>query len=324
MTETKFVEINTCRWQKFENLIGAKRSVRFKDMATVEEFPLLYRSLCRDLNLARARRYSVPLIEKLNTMVWTGHHLLYRSRDQGAFSVVGMLIRDFPATVRKFAIPLLLCHFLFYGAAAITYGYTVSDQSRAISILGEEMALNMLESYDPSKEHFLKPRGITNDADMFGFYIENNISIGFRTFASGGLAGIGSLFTILFNAVVMGAATGLVVNAGFGSTFFPFVVGHSAFELTGILICGVAGFQLGRAIIFPGRLSRAEALKESAREVLPLVVGAALFIFLAACIEAFWSAGVRAPEVKYIAGAGLWSLVLLFFIFGGRNAHRKN
>ena len=80
-----------------------------------------------------------------------------------------------------------------------------------------------------------------------------------------------------------------------------------------------AGVLRGRALIMPGRLSRAEALRRTGGEVLPLVVGAALFLFLAASVEAFWSARIIESSVKYAAAAGLWLAVLLFFCYGGRS-----
>lgn len=323
MTESSFVTANEQRWHRFEQLLSKRAGQRFKDGADPVDFPKQYRALCRDLNLARARRYSLPLVERLNSLVWKGHYFLYQSRGEGWFRAVALLIHDFPSTVRRFAIPILLCHVLFYGAAGITFLYTFDDRERAVAIVGEEAAENMLDMYDPGEDHFLRPRGVENDADMFGFYIYNNISVGFRTFASGGLAGIGSLFYILFNAVSFGAVAGLLVNAGFGHTFFPFVIGHGSFELTAILIFGLAGFLLGGSIIAPGRMSRAEALKKAGTEVLPLLAGATLFLFFAAAIEAFWSASVIPASTKYLIGAGLWAFVFLFLIFGGRNAHRK-
>ncbi|PAK99903.1 hypothetical protein B8W90_14245, partial [Staphylococcus hominis] len=70
---------------------------------------------------------------------------------------------------------------------------------------------------------------------MFGYYIMNNISIGLRTFASGLLAGLGTVLVLLFNGLTIGAAAGHLQHIGHGDPFWRFVCGHGAFELTAIV-----------------------------------------------------------------------------------------
>ena len=67
---------------------------------------------------------------------------------------------------------------------------------------------------------------------MFGYYIKNNIGISFRTFAGGMLFGLGSVFFLVYNGLAIGATAGHLTQAGFASTFYPFVAGHGSFELT--------------------------------------------------------------------------------------------
>ena len=56
--------------------------------------------------------------------------------------------------------------------------------------------------YDPaSPSHHLGRESGTN-LQMFGYYIFNNISIGFRTFASGLLFGVGAIYVLVFAAFV--------------------------------------------------------------------------------------------------------------------------
>jgi uncharacterized membrane protein SpoIIM required for sporulation len=90
---------------------------------------------------------------------------------------------------------------------------------------------------------------------MFGFYVYNNISIAFRTFAGGILAGIGSLLILCFNGAYLGIVAGHIINAGFTRTFFPFVIGHSGFELNAIVLSAQAGLLLGYRLFFTGGLS---------------------------------------------------------------------
>lgn len=74
-------------------------------------------------------------------------------------------------------------------------------------------------------------------------------------------------------------------------------------------------------LIAPGPLTRLEALKLRAREALPLVMGAAFMLLIAAFIEAFWSSSPVASEIKYGVAGLFWILVLLYLGLAGRKAH---
>ena len=154
---------------------------------------------------------------------------------------------------------------------------------------------------------------------MFGYYIYNNISVGFRTFAGGILAGVGTVLLLLFNGVVIGGVAGHLSQLGYLDTFWPFVSGHGSFELTAIVICGAAGLLMAHGLIAPGQLSRFQALKKKALEAVALVMGAALMLVVAAFIEAFWSASGAASEIKYSVAAVLWLIVIVYLTLAGRS-----
>ena len=106
---------------------------------------------------------------------------------------------------------------------------------------------------------------------------------------------------------------------GSALTFFSFVIGHGAFELTAVLLSGVAGMRLGLAVLAPGPRSRVSALRAAALSSLPIVAGAALMLVIAAGIEAFWSPRQLPVAVKFAVGAGLWLLVALWLGTAGRS-----
>ncbi len=319
MTEGQFVSINQSRWNDFQALLEKKKGRRFALAPDAWNFPKAYRRMCRDLNQARAERYSLGLIDTLNRQVWEGHQILYRSRLERPFSMIGRVMLEFPKQIRRFGFAFLLCHVLFYGLTGLSFAYSRLNPGMLESFLGTAAMDDLREMYDPEGETPLRPRGVESDADMFGFYIYNNISIGFRTFAGGILAGIGSLFLLAYNALFMGAVMAFIDSCGFNASFYQFVLGHGAFELTAIVIFGLAGFELGSVIIKPGRRSRSEMLRRQGEAVLPLVVGATIFLFIAACIEAFWSARVMDQSIKFSVAAVLWILVYAFLFIGVRH-----
>jgi uncharacterized membrane protein SpoIIM required for sporulation len=177
------------------------------------------------------------------------------------------------------------------------------------------------QMYDPSRRTIGFERDGASDFLMFGYYIRHNIGIGFQTFAGGMLAGVGSLVILAFNGIAIGAVAGHLTRIGYAETFWSFVCGHGAFELTAIVLCGMAGLMLGRALVAPGNLRRSEALRQQARLSVRIIYGATLFLVLAALLEAFWSSSRSIPaEAKYAVATLLWGGVALYFLRAGRSA----
>lgn len=216
---------------------------------------------------------------------------------------------------------MLIATALFYLTCAFVVLAVLWQSQLVYSFLDPITVVTMEEMYDPSSPHHLRPRDVDTDAGMFGFYIRNNMSVGFRTFAGGIFAGIGSLFFLLFNAVYLGAVAAHMFQVGFGHTFFPFVIGHCSFELTALLFMAAAGFRLGWSLIAPGPYGRLDALRLSTRRAVPLLYGSIAMLLIAASIEAFWSSSRVIPAwTKYGVGALLWIVVGAYFLLMGRTS----
>jgi uncharacterized membrane protein SpoIIM required for sporulation len=307
------------RWERLGALLDAlEQGKPARDGAAVAELPALYRQVCNDLALARDRALSTALVAELNELALRGHQLLYRARADEWPRVSEFLTRDFPRAVRREWRLVLLCHVLFYSLAVGIGALAWRSPDLIYSFVDDAGVRSMEEIYDPVEGSVTKARGADADAAMFGYYIWNNISIAFRTFASGLAFGVGTLASLVFNALYLGLIAGHLIRKGSTEPFFGYVIGHGAFELTAMLLSGVAGMRLGLAIVAPGAHTRLAALRAAARESLPIVAGAALMLVIAACIEAFWSPRLFPAGVKYGVGAGLWALVAGWLGLAGR------
>ena len=317
MTQQSFVNRREVFWNEFESMLrGRKKSLKLK----AASFPRSYRELTQDLNTARAHGFDPSIIDRLNTLVLEGNQILYGSRTFSLRGMADFILRTFPQAVRVNWRGLGAAMLLFYGTAFFFGFLCIRFPAAAYEILGEDQAWQLEQMYNPGSRHFLVPREVSSDADMFGFYVYNNISIAFQAFAGGILAGVGSLLILCFNALFLGAAAGHIINKGFGSSFFPFVIAHGAFELTAIVLSAQAGLLLGYRLFITRGLSRPASLKEAGKTALPLISGAALMLVIAASIEAFWSSRHELPlTLRYGSGVFCWILVLFYFLLAGRN-----
>ncbi|VAW86797.1 FIG01248689: hypothetical protein [hydrothermal vent metagenome] len=323
MKQKAFEERHQKAWQDFEMLLvnlEGKRSSSTTDSNSEADFPALYRSVCHHLALARDRQYSSHLVNQLHGLVLRGHQQLYTQKLPFVSQIIRFLLSDFPSTLRREARLFWFSTALFLLPALIMGWLCYIDREMIYSVHSVMNVAEMEAMYDPENSAIgREERASDSDFFMFGYYIYNNIGIGFRTFASGLLYGIGTVFVLLSNGVFIGSVAGHLTQRGFTDTFWPFVSGHGAFELTAIVICGVAGLQLARALYSPGRQRRINALKQASLEAVPLVIGATLMLFIAAFIEAFWSSSsTLTNETKYGVAAILWLLVICYFLFAGK------
>jgi uncharacterized membrane protein SpoIIM required for sporulation len=278
----------------------------------------LYRQCCEHLALARERAYPVHLVARLETLTARAHQRIYRRRDFGLGALRDLILYQAPAAVRALRWHLLVVVLVFVLPILVVGVATWIDPHFVLTVVDAKQVRMFDGMYgQEAGEHLGRTAG--DDWQMFGFYIMHNVGISFQCFAAGLMLGIGSLVMVGYNGLLFGAIAGFLVTRGDSERFFSFVITHSAFELTAIVLSGACGLKLGHAVLAPGRLTRTQALTSAARETSPVVFCFFAMLIIAAAIEAFWSsAGWVAPGVKYAVGGCCWAIVLAYLGLQGR------
>lgn len=323
MKQALFEARHQAQWQRFgEYLDTLEKGKTLK--ASSDTFTRDYRRICNQLALARERGYSSHLVDPLQQLAMRGHQQLYRHRSPIGGQLLGFVLAGFPRMVRAEWRLVAIASLMFFGSLLIMAGLIQGFPDLVYSVLDPQQVAEMESMYDPQARRIgqTAERAAGDDWMMFGYYIMHNIGIAFQTYATGLLLGLGSLFFLFFNGLMIGAVAGHLTGIGYGQTFWSFVIGHGAFELTAIALAGAAGLKLGWALLAPGQLSRGQALRQAAKTSVQLIYGVMLFLLIAAFIEAYWSS-MRWPQpaVKYTVGAALWALVIAYLVFAGRKAH---
>lgn len=305
-----FIAARRDRWRRLEGLLGA----RAPTPADWAEIASLYRSTCNDLARATDLDLGDDLRGHLDDLAARAHGALYGARPSGGLRLAHLIGRDAPREIRANGTLFLIASALLYGPALIGgIGAAISPEF-AMALLPAETLRGMEQMYaDPDG---VRPEG--QDAMMAGFYVMNNVGIALRCFATGALAGLGPLYFLVSNGLFLGTVAGYVAGAGHGVTFVTFVAGHSAWELTGVVIAGTAGLRLGWAMIETHGLTRAASIRAVAPALYRLVAGSVFTLLVAASIEGFVSAGPFPPPIKW--GFGLLQVVVIaaWIRFGGR------
>ena len=324
MTPLEFERLYQPEWEELKQSLTRVRGWRFakrKEPVAGDRVAALYRRACEHLALARARAYPAYLTDRLEQLTADAHQLIYQQSEFGLLRLKRFVTTDFPRAVRAhsgyvwvalalFAVPMLVLGTLVYFRPELI-----------LSVVDPLTAARFEQMYSKSAETLGRVRGAQGDWEMFGFYIRNNITVAFQCFASGLFLGLGSLFFLAFNGALAGAVAGYLTRKGLSETFYSFVVTHSAFELTAIVLAGAAGLRLGHALLAPGRRTRLQALVVAAKESSAIVYGLSGMLLVAAAIEAFWSSATWMPlTMKYGVAAVCWIAVLGYLIRQGRHA----
>lgn len=321
-------------WERFERWLDRdEKLARGKTKPALEpdhaladwDVPQAYRRVCQHLALARDRQYSPELVDRLNQLALRGHHRLYGARPRrGAARGLEFLLAGFPRLVRAERGYVLAAAALFFGPLLALIAVLQWHPDFIYYLVEPQSLAKFQQMYDPANKR-LGMREADDNVAMFGFYIFNNVKIGFQTFATGLAFGLGTLFYLVFNGVTIGAIAGYLTGAGYAVPFWSFVSGHSALELVAIAISGAAGLRLGAAVVAPGLRSRKAAIVAAAQPAVRLMYGAAAMFLAAAFVEAFWSPLTAfPPQTKYAVGAILWAVVLGWLVLGGRDAAPGN
>jgi uncharacterized membrane protein SpoIIM required for sporulation len=323
MKQQLFEERYEAEWRELEAWHDRQRRKEGRGTADADlddaDFPARYRRLCQHLALARDRCYSAAVVDRLNRLALRGHHLLYGARDDRRNAVLTFIFGGFARAVRAEWRFVLAAGTLFFGPFLAMMALLQFHPDFVYYLMSASQVEDFEQMYAPSAKHLGRVREADSSFQMLGFYIWNNIKIGFQTFAGGLLFGVGSLFFLLFNGFTLGAVAGRLVHAGFATPFFSFVAGHSALELTAIMLSGAAGLKLGYALIAPGQLSRKAALIAASGSATRIMYGAAAMLLCAAFVEAFWSPLTSVPPaLKYGVGIAFWTAVVVYFVVMGR------
>jgi uncharacterized membrane protein SpoIIM required for sporulation len=317
MPSDRFINERKSAWQRLEDLLGLLDSAPLRRLhrEEVRELGRIYRRTASDLAIARAESRDPRLINYLNSLVIRAHGRIYRADAQGGRRIARFFTHDFPQTFRRTWRYTAVAFAVFAIFAFIGFAGTWRDQDfselMGVSPMFREMNIE-------TKTHWWEELNKANQVGASAIFT-HNIQVTFYAFALGAMFGVGTLFYMAYNGANIASVVALTYRAGFGRDLVTFMAGHGVIELSCIFIAGGAGLLIGSALIMPGDLSRADALKSRGMEGIRLMMGVIPLLVLAGIIEGFISPAEIDPQIKFgiaaITGVALYSYLLL----AGRN-----
>jgi uncharacterized membrane protein SpoIIM required for sporulation len=222
----------------------------------------------------------------------------------------------FPRAYRE-AFPFILVAALLFILPALAAGLASSWQPETAKWLLPAQAQRLIPIIEQRELWIDIP--VQDRPYTSSFIMQNNIQVAFLSFGSGVLAGLPTLWVMIYNGLLIGGVTGLTIHHQIGFELWTFVIGHGVIELSIIFVAGGSGLMLGWAVIHPGLLSRRDALIIAARKAVRLVIGCVPFLVIAGLIEGLISPAENIPwPVKWGVGTGSGLLLYGYFLLAGR------
>jgi uncharacterized membrane protein SpoIIM required for sporulation len=313
MPSDRFITQRKNAWQRLEDLLNLLDSASLRRLGReeVRELGRIYRRTASDLAIARAESRDPRLVNYLNSLVIRAHGRIYRANAQGGKKVRRYFTHELPQTFRR-TWPFTLVSFsVFMLFAVLSFVGTRYDPEFS-ELVGVNPAFR--ELMIETKTHWWESLNESNQEGA-SMIMTHNIRVTIYTFAFGAIFGVGTLFFLAFNGANIASVVALTYKAGFGNDLVTFMVAHGVIELSCIFIAGGAGLLIGSAILMPGNLTRADALRTRGMEAVRLMMGVALLLVVAGTIEGFISPAPIDPRIKYsiaaVSGLALYGYLLL-------------
>jgi uncharacterized membrane protein SpoIIM required for sporulation len=311
-----FLQQRRPSWRRLEELLERVEGsgLRTLDDDQAIELGRLYRRAASDLNQAQTFVSGDSTERYLNDLVARAYLAIYGKSRIDLAALLRHYVRGYPAVFRRYLPHFLLAAALFAGGALFGYFASRYDSASARAfLLPADMPTIQPQTEGEGEQ---QPLLSTGELAQFSSHLfTNNVTVSLFAFALGITCGIGTVWLVFFNGVLLGALAAVFVEAGQFAAFATGILPHGVLEIPAALIGGAAGLLLAQGILRARTWPRRQELARTGKEALLLVSGCLPLLAVAALLEA----GVaRAPD--WFLGGGLKLAVagvfaLLFFAY---------
>ena len=300
-------------WQRLDNLLNQleKKGLKSLQAAQIIELASLYRSVSADLARARTNKVGKTLIQSLQKLTSRSYNQIYQgSRRQEWQKAIEFCLWGFPALVQRTWIYIAIATGLFVGSGLIAWWYSWQDPSFIALVVPQGIISQVRDRQELWMGSILGTEPLASSSIMI-----NNLKVSFNVVAGGITAGILTVYILVYNGLLIGSVGTLVGQHNLAYPFWAFVWPHGALELPAIFFAGAAGLLIAKALLFPGKYRRIDALKVYGSQAAQLVFGVVVMLVIAGIIEGFFSPNPLFPDsFKYLVGIGILTSLVMYCI----------
>lgn len=300
-------------WRAVVQNVAALRAQRHATMTEALAAVESYRGLARDLATARRVAPNSRTTSGLESLYGRLHGVINRRPRGGVAAIRALLSIDIPLAAHELRARMLSMALLM-AISALAGWWLIETFPTLVGLFASD---DMIEHVEHGH---LWTEGIFNimpSSVLSISILANNIAVSVLAFCAGIFLGLGTLYLVAMNGMMLGAAFAFVHQHGLARALFEFIIAHGPVELSVICIAGAAGVALGESIIRPTVNSRRDSFQACAHRVAPVLLLCAVLLVGCGFIEGFISPDPRFPMASRITiGIGYW--LIMWALMTGR------
>jgi len=294
-------------WQEAE--ARARRLVRGRTGDTADATRLAddYRLLAHDLARVRALLPETRTREYLENAYAHAHATLHHGAWRAGSALLALFRDELPGVVR-WLLPYIFWSTLIF-VLAVAGGYLlVHNYPELIALFASPDLIASVERGKLWTEGLLN---IVPSSVLSAQILTNNIVVSLFAYCAGFLFGLGTLYILGLNGLMLGAVFAFVGMHGLSTQLFSFVVAHGCVELSVMCLSGAAGAAVGEALIRPGEAGRIDSFRIAALRSGQLLIACALLLIGAGVIEGYISPNPRFTlTTRIVIGVSYWCFMV--------------
>jgi uncharacterized membrane protein SpoIIM required for sporulation len=298
-------------WKQLEALLkrADKSGLKSLEATEIQSLASLYRSASADLARAKTHQVGETLTHSLQMLVSRSYNQIYQGARRQEWRAVWQFYRfGLPAVIQATWLYTALATFIFLLGGLIAWWFSWQDPSFMPLVVPENLIHKVRDEGELWMGSILGNEPLAATGIMV-----NNIGVSLKATAGGLTGGLFTTFMLAYNGALIGAIATLVGQNNLAYEFWAFVLPHGSLELPAIFLAGGAGFLLARALLFPGKYRRGDALKFYGGQAAQLVYGVVSLLLIAGTIEGFISPSPLVPSpVKYLLGLAIFTALMLY------------
>lgn len=302
MREALFVKQNSVKWKAYEQLQSGNPDAladRFVDITN-------------DLAYAKTFYPESKTTAYLNGLASTLHQSIYKNKKEDSSRFVLFWKAELPVLFYTYRRQLLYA-FLFFLTFSLIGALSAKYDDTFVRLIMGDSYVNMTNENIAKGDPFgvYKQEG---EVVMFLMIAANNTYVSLLTFVSGVFLGIGPIFLMLKNGIMIGSFEYYFFSKGLGAESVLVIWIHGTLEISAIIMAGAAGLVLGQGLLFPKTYTRLEAFKRSAKDGTKIALGIIPIIIVAAFFEGFVTRHTNMPLWLSVSILGISLLFIIWYV----------
>jgi uncharacterized membrane protein SpoIIM required for sporulation len=277
------------------------------DLADAAQMADDYRLLAHDLARARRLMPESRVRHYLEAAYARAHATLYRGASRPADALFALFREDIPAVVRWLTPHIVWATAIFVLTVLAGY-WLVHTHPDLIGLFASPDLIATVERGQLWTEGILN---IVPSSVLSLQILTNNIVVSLFAYCAGFLFGLGTLYILGLNGLMLGAVFAFTGQHGLDGALFRFIVPHGCVEISVMCLSGAAGAAVGEALIRPSHGDRLKSFQTAALRSGKLLVACALLLVGSGLIEGYISPRAGVPlSMRLTIGIGYWLLMM--------------